>query len=114
MLRERWQREQRTMSKEAVEDSEDDRGVRDPELLADLGCKWIDGELMLDDDGRVSVSLSLSLVADQEFGRVFLCWEKAKEELLLKGQRERSVRFARGDIRLISGVWGGFALIFNL
>lgn len=32
---------------EPLED-EDERGVRDPELLADLGCRWIDGELILD------------------------------------------------------------------
>jgi hypothetical protein len=31
---------------EPLED-EDERGVRDPELLADLGCRWIDGELIL-------------------------------------------------------------------
>lgn len=33
---------------EPLED-EDERGVRDPELLADLGCRWIDGELILED-----------------------------------------------------------------
>lgn len=32
---------------EPLED-EDERGVRDPELLADLGCRWIDGELILE------------------------------------------------------------------